>query len=258
MKSRSKLALTALAAALALSACKKEAEAPATPADGAQSTTRDIPGLKDEKAQVSYVLGMNLGKPLAEIKDEIDLSTVVRGLRDELNGKAVVNEEQAREIMGGFMERMQAKMLAEHMAKARKNAEEGQKFLTENARAEGVKTTASGLQYKVLQEAEGAKPGESDVVRVHYTGKLLDGTTFDSSKDRGEPAEFPLAGVIPGWSEGLRLMSKGSKYQFWIPAALAYGEQPPPGAPIPPNATLVFEVELLDINKAGAPSAPAR
>ena len=127
------------------------------------------------------------------------------------------------------------------------NLEKGEAFLAENAKKEGVKTTASGLQYKVLKEGTGKSPKDTDTVQVHYKGTLLDGTEFDSSIKRGQPAEFPLNRVIPGWTEGVQLMKEGAKYQFTIPSKLAYGERGTPGGPIPPNSTLVFEVELLSI-----------
>ena len=127
------------------------------------------------------------------------------------------------------------------------NSEKGEAFLKENAKKEGVKTTASGLQYKVLKEGTGKSPKKSDTVEVHYKGTLLDGTEFDSSYKRGKTIEFPLSGVIAGWTEGVQLMKEGAKYQFTIPSALAYGERGTPGGPIPANATLIFEVELIAV-----------
>ena len=127
------------------------------------------------------------------------------------------------------------------------NSEKGEAFLAENAKKEGVKTTASGLQYKVLKEGTGKSPQATDTVQVHYKGTLLDGTEFDSSIKRGQPAEFPLNRVIPGWTEGVQLMKEGAKYQFTIHPKLAYGERGTPGGPIPPNSTLIFEVELIAI-----------
>jgi FKBP-type peptidyl-prolyl cis-trans isomerase len=142
---------------------------------------------------------------------------------------------------------MQAKQLAKMMADAKKNEAAGATFLAQNGKRPGVQTTASGLQYQVLTQGTGAKPTASDVVKVNYKGMLLDGKTFDSTYDRNEPATFPLQQVVPGWQEGIALMPVGSKYRFWIPAALGYGMKGTPGGPIGPNATLVFDVELLSI-----------
>src|SRR3546814_5590579 len=142
--------------------------------------------------------------------------------------------------------------MAEREAKAKTNASEGKAFLAANASKEGVTTTESGLQYQVLVEGKGPKPTAEDMVKVHYKGELLDGTQFDSSHERGEPAVFALQQVAPGWDEGVQLMPVGSKYKLWIPSELGYGETGTPGGPIPPTATLVFEVELIEIVKPDA------
>ncbi len=241
----------ALATALALSACNKPTTAPADKSGDAKTQDANAtkyPGLPTEKDQASYAIGMAMGKQLSEIKDEVKLDMVIKALRTQMSGgKALINDDQAKEIMQGFSQKMQAKMLAKAMEEAKTNQEKGDKFLAENGKKPGVVTTASGLQYQVMTEGKGAKPSPSDGVKVNYKGSLIDGKVFDSSYERGEPAVMPLTGVIPGWSEALQLMPVGSKYKLWIPAKLAYGEQAPPM--IGPNQMLEFEVELLDIVK---------
>jgi FKBP-type peptidyl-prolyl cis-trans isomerase FkpA len=160
----------------------------------------------------------------------------------------LLTPEQAMEVQRTFAERLQGKRAAEMQEMAVKNKTEGEAFLARNKSASGVKTTASGLQYQAIKEGTGPKPAATDTVRVHYVGTLLDGTKFDSSIDRGEPAQFALNAVIPGWTEALQLMPVGSKYKLWIPSELGYGDRGTPG-PIGPNATLAFEVELLEIVK---------
>ena len=246
----------AVATLLALSACKGENKpVDVTPsgaeADKAATDKTGYPGLPTEKEQVSYTIGMAMGKQLAEIKDEVNVDTVVKALRTQMDGgKTLVTDEQAQQIMQAFGQKMQAKQLAKMMEEGKTNLEKGEKFLAENAKKPGVVTTPSGLQYQVLTAGKGAKPSPTDGVKVNYKGTLLDGKEFDSSYKRGEPAVLPLNGVIPGWSEGLQLMQVGGKYKFWIPAKLAYGEQAPPM--IGPNQLLEFEVELLDIVKPPA------
>ena len=255
---RSFVAASALVLALPLAACNKPADKSAEKPAAESADKQDdagaekIAGLPGEKDQVSYMVGMDIAKMLEPAKDEVDLDTAFKAMKDVLGGKKVLlTEEQANKIRETFGQKMQAKQLAEMMAKSRKNAEEGKKFLAENGKKPGVVTTESGLQYQVVSEGKGPKPGAGDAVKVKYKGTLLDGKEFDSTEAHGgEPAVLPLDRVIPGWSEGIRLMPVGSKYKFWIPSNLGYGEQVPPGAPFPPNATLVFEVELLDIVKA--------
>jgi FKBP-type peptidyl-prolyl cis-trans isomerase len=253
---------TALIAATALSllaaGCNKPgdkpaADKPAATADAKAADGKQIAGLATEKEQASYMIGMMMGKQLEPMKDEVDVDTIVKAIKSTLAGeKLLLTEEQAKEVSDAFGQKMQAKQIAKMMSDAKKNLEDGQKFFAENAKKPGVKTTASGLQYQVITEGTGAKPKATDAVRVHYKGSLLDGKTFDSSYDRGTPATFPLGGVIPGWREGLALMPAGSKYTLWIPASIGYGEAGTQGGPIGPNATLVFEVELLEIVKPDA------
>lgn len=251
------LALAVASLAALTAACNKPAEKAdaakpdATAEAGKADAKSSIAGLPTEKEQVSYMIGMDMARSLEPVKGEIDLDTLQKALKSSLAGeKLLLDEKQAGEIREAFAQKVQAQRIAKMMADAKKNLEDGQKFLTENGKKPGVVTTASGLQYQVLTEGKGAKPQPTDVVSAHYKGTLLDGKTFDSSYDRGEPANFALGQMVPGWQEGLALMPVGSKYRFWIPSNLAYGEQ---GAgPIGPNQTLVFEVELLDIAKAPA------
>jgi FKBP-type peptidyl-prolyl cis-trans isomerase len=259
-KSRSMLAvllLAALAAAGCNKADKPAAEQAAKKTDAAAAKGDQIAGLPTEKEQASYMVGMAMAKQLEPMKDEIDVDTLFKAVKTSLSGgKLLLTEEQAQKIGEKFGEKMQAKQIAEMMAKAKANAADGAKFLAENAKKPNVKTTATGLQYEVVSEGKGAKPKATDVVQVNYKGSLLDGTVFDDSAQHGGPATIPLVQVVPGWREGIALMPVGSKYRFWIPAALGYGEQGTPGGPIPPNATLVFEVELLGIEKGGQPPMP--
>jgi FKBP-type peptidyl-prolyl cis-trans isomerase len=213
----------------------------ATPA--AKSTEAPV---KIDKNKVSTMVGMDIGRGLSQIKDDIDLDVVFKALKQTVNGeKTSLTEEQALDVRKAFMQQMQAKRVAEQKVEAEKNTSEGAAFLAKNKSKPGVKTTASGLQYEVVKQGNGPKPKATDTVKVNYKGTKIDGTEFDSSYKRGKPATFPLNGVIKGWSEGLELMPVGSTYKFYIPADLAYGEHGP--GPIGPNATLIFEVELVSI-----------
>ena len=242
---------------LSLSACKSEnkedtaktgTDAPAAAAGDDAPIVPSIAGLETGKKQVSYMIGRDMGKSLTVIKDELDLEVLSQAIADQFAGKdSKLTEEQALKVQESFTATLQAKQAAEAKAKAAKGKEEGAAFLATNKDKPGVKVTESGLQYQVVRAGNGPMPASTDVVRVHYKGTLLDGTVFDSSYDRGQPAEFGLAQVIPGWSEGVALMPVGSKYMFWIPAELGYGEAG--GGPIPPNAMLTFEVELMEIVK---------
>lgn len=202
--------------------------------------------LKDEKARLSYALGINIAEYLRGMPIEPDLDLVVMGLRDLFAKEPKMSQEEYSNTMQLCQQKMRAAAQEKAAAVAAKMKAEGEAFLTENGKKPGVKTTASGLQYEVLSEGTGKQPVAADTVRVHYTGKLLDGTVFDSSVERGEPAEFGLTQVIAGWTEGLQLMKTGSKFRFFIPADLAYGEHGAGGS-IPPQATLIFDVELLAV-----------
>ncbi len=212
----------------------------------------DRPEELDERA--SYAIGLNLGRNFADLGVELDGELVLKGLEDGLAGESMFSDQELAETMGEFqqvVQKAQQEKLAEIGAE---NAAEGEVFLAENKEREGVVTTASGLQYEILEAGDGAKPLASDRVTVHYRGTLVDGTEFDSSIKRGQPATFPLAGVIPGWTEALQLMPVGSKWKIYLPANLAYGERGSPPS-IGPNSTLVFEVELIDIAAQTQPAA---
>ena len=201
--------------------------------------------LKDSKDKVSYSIGLNIGFNLKKQNVSINPDTFVLGLKDALAGKPQMTDEQVKETMTAF----EKEMIDKQKATGVKNGADGEKFLAENKKKEGVKTTASGLQYKVVKEGTGAQPKEKDTVMANYRGTLIDGTEFDSSYTRGQPATFPVSGVIKGWTEALQMMKVGSKYQLFIPAKLAYGERAI-GPDIGPNSTLIFEVELLDVKPA--------
>ena len=200
--------------------------------------------LKTPAQKASYGIGLSMGKNLSqEGMDDLDSQAVALGIEDALTKKDQrLSDDELMEAFSFLQARAQERMSALNDAAAKAGAE----FLAENAKRDGVMTTESGLQYEVIEKAEGAQPKVSDVVSVHYQGTLVDGSVFDSSIERGEPVEFPVGGVIPGWVEGLQLMSVGEKYKFYIPSELAYGAQSPTPA-IPANSTLVFEVELLNI-----------
>jgi FKBP-type peptidyl-prolyl cis-trans isomerase FkpA len=204
--------------------------------------------LTTSKQKISYAIGVNIGKNMKQQSVDLDYDVIAKGMRDGASGASAFTDQEMTEVMNNFKKEMENKM-AEAGNKSKK---QGEDFLAANKAKEGVKVTQSGLQYKVLKEGKGAKPKATDMVKVHYRGTLVDGTEFDSSYKRGEPIEFPLNGVIKGWTEGVQLMTPGSKYQFYIPYDLAYGEEGRPPT-IPGNSALVFDVELLEVKAAGAP-----
>ena len=205
--------------------------------------------LKETKQRVSYSIGADIGSNFKRQEIDIDPKALAAGLTDAIAGKTQLTEAEMKDVLNTFRTDMMAKMQEKQKAAVEKNAKEGEKFLADNAKKEGVKVTASGLQYKVIKSGTGKTPKLSDTVKTHYHGTLVDGTVFDSSVERKEPATFPVQGVIPAWTEALQLMKEGDKWQLFVPSKLAYGEQGA-GGKIGPNATLIFEVELLSIEKS--------
>ena len=220
--------------------------------------------LKTQKDKVSYLLGTDMGRKMKMELDrqsvEVDPEVLIAGVRDAFAGKELLmTDAELQELRMALQTEIAARNAARAKALAEKNKKEGDVFLAENGKKDGVKTTASGLQYKVVTEGTGKAPHATDKVTVNYRGTLLDGTEFDSSYKRGEPATFGLNQVIKGWTEGIPLMKEGSKWTFFIPSELAYGDRGTPGGPIGPNAVLIFDVELLSIGeKAPAVVQPGR
>ncbi len=216
------------------------------------------PVLETQIQKQAYGLGASIGSYMQRNLDEhdklglaLDKEIIVRGFIDSINDKSVMEKEEIQALLTNLEQSMKAKQQEVAVKEAQASLDTGMKFLEENAKKEGVQVTESGIQYTVIAEGEGEKPAATDTVKVHYKGTFLNGDTFDSSYDRGEPAVFPLNRVIRGWTEGVQLMPVGSKYKFTIPSDLAYG---PNGNPprIPGNSVLQFEIELLEIQKAEA------
>jgi len=239
---RSAVLMTAIACSISCSA-----QAPSTEKGSEKDAKTATTSAQDEKVRAGTMIGMDIAKSLEPFKDEIDQEAMITALKASLAGKPTkLTQEEADQLRAEFAIKMQAKMQRKAEEQAQKNITEGAKFLAENKTKPGVRTTASGLEYQVLRQGNGPTPKATDRVKVLYKGTLLDGSEFDSTdKHGGEPAEFALNQVVKGWSEGVALMPVGSKYKFWIPAELGYGQ----GGPSP-NAVLVFEVELLGIEAA--------
>jgi FKBP-type peptidyl-prolyl cis-trans isomerase FklB len=210
------------------------------------AVAQDKPDLKDPKARVSYALGTDIGTSLKRQDLDIDPKILASAIADAFAGKSAMDEKECRVALDELRKMAMSKMETKNKVDGEKNQKAGEAHLAANGKKEGVKTTASGLQYKVIKAGTGATPKASDKVKVHYHGTLIDGTVFDSSVERGEPVEFPVTGVIPGWVEALQLMKVGDKWQLTIPSKLAYGPNGA-GGKIGPNAVLVFDVELLAI-----------
>jgi FKBP-type peptidyl-prolyl cis-trans isomerase FkpA len=213
--------------------------------------------LETPQQKFSYAIGVDIGSQVKTIPTVLDIEALCQGIRDTLGGKGVkLTGKEIDSIRGAMFQQMQAEQMAKTQVAGGKNKTDGEKFLADNKAKPGIKTTPSGLQYEVLTEGKGAKPKATDIVSVNYRGTLIDGTEFDNSYSRGQPATFPLNQVIPGWTEGLQLMTVGSKYMLYIPSQLGYGERGG-GEKIGPNSTLIFQVELLEIKKPDQPATPA-
>jgi len=214
------------------------------------------PELKTDKDKLSYALGMNLGENFRKQGLDVDPAILVKAFAEAFNtGKTVMSEEDMKTVLTAAAANIRKKQAAEQAEKGEQAQKDGEKFLADNKAKDSVVTLPSGLQYKILKQGTGEKPTSEDTVICNYKGTLIDGTEFDASEKHGGPASFPVKGVIAGWTEALQLMPVGSKWQLFVPSSLAYGAQGPPG--IGPNATLIFEVELVSIQKAAAPAAAA-
>lgn len=230
-----------------------EAPAPAPAQAPAQQNQAGKPANLQDRA--SYIIGLNLGQSLKTQEVPVSIDLIIQGLRDGLGGNnALLTPEEIQASMQEFQQQLMTQQQAKRQVEGEKNMKASQAFLDQNKAKPGVKTTASGLQYEVVTEGSGESPKPTDRVTVHYRGTLPDGTEFDSSYARNEPATFPVNGVIPGWVEALQLMKPGAKYKLVIPPALAYGERGA-GGDIGPNQVLVFDVELLKVEKGAPPAA---
>ena len=239
MKKITTLTISALASAMLLTGCNTNTKETAA---ASVSVTEQSPA----EQKVGYSLGYMMAEGNKESVADLDLDTFEKGFRDGYEGnESALTQEQMQQVLTDYQKVQEEKFVKDMETKTAENKTKGLAFLAENAKKEGVKETASGLQYKVLTAGTGKSPKATDVVEVNYEGKLIDGTVFDSSYERGEPVEFPLNQVIAGWTEGVQLMKEGGKYEFYIPSDIAYGEAGNQG--IEPNSTLVFVVELLKV-----------
>lgn len=221
-----------------------------------KAATAASAALKTPAAKLSYALGVQVGSSLRKLRTQLEIEVFLQAVSDIYGGKKpLLTAEETGRIIMDFARKQREAAAQERNATARKNKEEGAKFLAENAKKKGVKTTGSGLQYMVLAKGEGPKPKATDTVKVHYRGTLIGGREFDSSYKRGAPATFALNRVVKGWTEGIQLMNVGGKYKLFMPSDLAYGDQGT--GPIPPGAALIFEVELLGVEQQSAPQKDA-
>jgi FKBP-type peptidyl-prolyl cis-trans isomerase FklB len=215
---------------------------------GCQQTGENMVKIETQKDKVSYAIGLSVGTSLKKDSISISPEAFLRGVMDARadSSQRLMNEKEVQTTMMAFQDSIKAKKMEGARLEGEKNKREGDAFLAENAKKPGIVTLPSGLQYKVIQDGKGKMPKSTSTVTTNYSGRLIDGTEFDSSSKRGEPATFPVTGVIKGWTEALQLMKEGSKWELYIPSSLAWGENGAGGA-IPPNATVVFVVELISV-----------
>ncbi len=246
------LTLSLLLTQVSAEEAKTEGTATAPPATSAKAE-----GLTNSVDKLSYSFGQNIGNSLKRQETDVNLEMVFKGIKDVFSGGTpLLTEQESMEVIKAFQQEKRTKQEESRKKEAEENVKAGEKFLAENAKKEGVKTLPSGLQYKVITSGTGKTPTAEDTVTTHYRGTLIDGTEFDSSYSRNEPATFPVKRVIAGWTEALQLMKEGDKWQLFIPSKLAYGESGA-GGKIGPNATLIFDIELISIQKPEEAEKPA-
>lgn len=256
-----KRTIALFACAFALTACGNQSSSDNTQSGGDNSQSGSSASQTDngngssseqfanKKEKRSYALGMDIGNSLKDLPMDVDLDQLTQGVRDVVSGgKTKLSQKQLHTVMQGVVSDMESAQKKKQQQKSVSNLKAGQKFLAQNKTKDGVKTLKDGLQYKVIKKGDGPQPDANDSVTVDYTGKLIDGTVFDSSKKRGKPVTFPVNAVIPGWTEALQLMHAGGEYKLFIPPDLAYGERGA-GSQIGPNETLVFDVKLISVQK---------
>lgn len=256
-----KRTIAVFACALVLSACGNQSSSDNSQSGGggnnnqsksnanATSKSHSSGQFANKKAKRSYALGMDIGNSLKDLPMDVDLDQLTQGVRDVVGGsKTKLSQKQLHQVMQGVVSDMEAAQKHKQQQKAQANLKAGQKFLAQNKKKDGVKTLKDGLQYKVIKKGDGPQPDANDSVTVDYTGKLINGTVFDSSKKRGKPVTFPVNAVIPGWTEALQRMHAGGEYKLFIPPDLAYGERGA-GSQIGPNETLIFDVKLISVDK---------